>query len=77
MKLTLNPPKKLLEFHMDLPFLPERKRLEKVEKPIVNIHDKTENVAHVKSLKHALNHSLILKKVHRAITFIQSDWLKP
>ena len=36
---------------MDLQFLPERKRHEKVEKHIANIHYKTEYVAHVKSLK--------------------------
>ena len=29
---------------MDLPFLPERKRLEKAENLIANIHDKTEYV---------------------------------
>ena len=35
---------------MDLPFLPEIKRHEKLEKHIANMHDKTEYVAHVKSL---------------------------
>ena len=44
MKLTLKYPEKLQEFHMDLPFLPERKRFEKVENLIANIHDKTEYV---------------------------------
>ena len=62
---------------MDLPFLPEKKRLEKVEKLFANTHDKTEYVAHEKSLKQALNHGLILKKLHRAIGFNQSEWLKP
>ena len=44
---------KLQEFNMDLPFLLERKRPEMVEKLIANIHDKTEYVAHGKSLKQA------------------------
>lgn len=61
---------------MDLPFLPKRKRLEKVEKPVINTHEKTEYVAHIKSLKQALNHGLIFKKVHRAISINQSEWLK-
>lgn len=61
---------------MDLPFLPERKRLEKVEKLVINTHEKTEYVVHVKSLKQALNHGLIFKKVHRAISINQSEWLK-
>ena len=61
---------------MDLPFLSERKRLEKVEKLVINTHEKTEYVVHVKSLKQALNHGLIFKKVHRAISINQSEWLK-
>ena len=35
---------------MDLLFLPERNRHEKLEKHIANMHHKTEYVAHVKSL---------------------------
>lgn len=61
---------------MDLPFLPERKRIEKVEKLVINTHEKTEYVVHVKSLKQALNHGLIFKKVHRAISINQSEWRK-
>ena len=33
-------------------------------------------VDHISSLKQALNHGLILKKVHRVIKFSQSAWLK-
>ena len=32
---------------------------------------------HVKVLKQALNHGLVLKKVQRVIQFNQKDWLKP
>ena len=32
---------------------------------------------HKKVLKQALNHRLILKKVHRVIQFDQKDWLNP
>ena len=35
------------------------------------------NVAHIRSLKQALNHGLILKKVYRVIQFNQEAWLKP
>ena len=31
----------------------------------------------IRNLKQALNHGLILKKVHRVISFNQYDWLKP
>ena len=34
-------------------------------------------VVHIRSLKQALNHGLILKKVHRLIQFYQEEWLKP
>ena len=30
------------ELHNDLPFLPERMKIEKVEKLVANLHDKTE-----------------------------------
>ena len=35
------------------------------------------NAIHIRNLKQALNHGLILKKVHIAIKFNQKDWLKP
>ena len=58
---------KLHELHNDLPFLPKRMKIEKVEKLVTNLHDKTEYVIHIRNLKQALNHGLILKKVHRVI----------
>ena len=33
-------------------------------------------VVHIRSLKQALNHGLILKKVHRVIQFNHKAWLK-
>ena len=36
--------KKLLELHNDVPFLPERMNIEKVEKLVVNLDNKTEYV---------------------------------
>ena len=46
-------------------------------KLITKFQDKCENVVCIKSLKQALNHGLILKKVHRVISFNEGDWLKP
>ena len=45
---------KLHELHNDLPFLPERMKIEKVEKLVPNLHDKTEYIIHMKNLKQAL-----------------------
>ena len=49
---------KLHEFHNDLPFLPERIKIEEVEKLVTNLPDKTEYVIHIRNLKQALNHEL-------------------
>ena len=73
-KVDVQYPEKLHVFHNDLP---ERMKIEKVEKMVANLHDKTEYVIQVRRLKQALNHGLVLKKVHRAIKFSQNAWLKP
>ena len=67
----------LQELYNDLPFSPERMKIEKVEKLVANIHDKTEYIIHIRNLKRALHHGLVLKKVHRLIKFHQNAWLKP
>ena len=70
-------PEKLLELHNDVPFLPERMNIEKVEKLVANLDDRTEYVIAIRNLKQALNYELVLKKVHRVIKFNQNTWLKP
>ena len=55
---------KLRELHNYLPFLPKRMKIEKVEKLVANLHDKTEYFIHIRNLKQASNHRLVLKKVH-------------
>ena len=68
--------KKLWNSHKDLPFLPERKKLEKLEKLVCSIEDKDKDVIHIRALKQALNNGLKLKNVHRVIKFQQKAWLK-
>ena len=55
-------PQKLHEIDNDLLFLPDTIKIEKVEKTVTNLHDKTEFVIHIKNLKKELNHGLIWKK---------------
>ena len=76
-EMDIEYPKTLWGSHKDLPFLPERKKLEKVEKLVCSIEDKEKYVIHIRALKQALNHGLILKDVHRVIKFNQEAWLKP
>ena len=46
---------KLHKLHNDLPFLPERIKIQKVVKLVANLHNKTEYVMHIRNLKQALN----------------------
>ena len=70
-------PKKLHDLHSDFPFLPERMKIDKCKKLVCKLYYKKNYVVHIRSLKQALNHWLILKKVHRVIQFNQEAWLKP
>ena len=70
-------PKQLFSSHKELPFLPGRTKLQRVEKLVCSIEDKEKYVIHIRALKQALNHGLILKDVHRVIKFNQEAWLKP
>ena len=60
----------LQEIHNYLQFLPERMKIEKVEKLVANLHDKTEYIIHIRNLKQALNH-------HKMLKFDQNACLKP
>ena len=53
-------PEKLHELYNNLSFLPERMKIEKVEKLVTNLHDKNEYVIHIRNSKQALNRGLVL-----------------
>ena len=55
-------PKNLFSVRSNLPFLPERKKIGKCNKLVCDFNDKKNYVVHIKALKQALNHGLILKK---------------
>ena len=76
LEVDIDYPKELFNLHKDLPFLPESKKVNKVEKLICDIEDKKKYVIHIRALKQALNHGLKLKKVHRINRFKQKAWLK-
>ena len=69
-------PKNLFNLHYDLTFLPEIKKIEKCKKLVCNIHNKENYVVHIRALKQALNHGLILK-VREVIQLNQKAQLKP
>ena len=77
LEVDIDYPKELFNLHKDLPFLPERKKVNKVEKLICSIEDKEKYVIHIRALKQALNHGLKLKEVYRVIQFKIKARLKP
>ena len=74
-KVDVEYPKTLFNSHKNLPFLPKRKKVEKVQKLTCSIEDKEKYIINIRALKQALNHGS-KKKVHRVITFYQKAWLK-
>ena len=64
-------PKRLHELHSDLPFLSERMEVNKCKKLVCNLFNKKKYVAHINTLKQALNHGVKFKKIHRVIEFNQ------
>ena len=62
LEVDVDYPNNLFNLHSDLPFLPERNKINKCKKLVCSIHNKEKYVANIKALKQALNHRLILKK---------------
>ena len=54
----------------------EKMKINKVEKLVPNLYNKEKYVVHIPAFNQALKHGLVLKKVHRVISFQQSAWLK-
>ena len=58
-------------------FYQKQKKIEKFKKLVGDKEDKKKHVVRIRTLKQALNHGLILKRVHRVIQFNPKAWLKP
>ena len=77
LELAIDYPKDLHDFHSYLPFLQERMKVNKCNKLVCKLYDKKNHVVHIRVLKQASHHGLVLKQVHKEITFNQIAWLKP
>ena len=62
--------------HNDLPFMCKRMEINGVEKLVPNLRNKKNYVIHIQALNQAPQHRLRLDRIHRAIEFDQSPWLK-
>ena len=65
---------KLHELHNDLLFLPERMKIEKVEKLVCNLHDKTEYVIYIRNSKQAINYYLGLSILDLSKLLMYEFW---
>ena len=77
LEVDLEYPKKLHDLHNDYPLCPERVECKnKVEKLIPNLRDKKNYVIHYKNLIQCLKLGMKLKKIHRGIKFVESEFMK-
>ena len=63
--------------HSDLPFLPERMKINNSIMLFCNVQDKKNYAGHTVALKQALYPGLKITKIHEIIQFNQEAWLKP
>ena len=68
--------KRLHELQSDLPFLPERMKIDKCSKLVCNLFNKKIFRAH-KFVKASVKSKIKVKKIHRVIELNQEEWLKP
>ena len=55
LEVDVQHPERLHDLYNDLPLLPKRIEIEKVEKLVLDLHDTAQNVIHIRSSKQALN----------------------
>ena len=78
LEVDLYYPDELHDKHNDYPLCPERVKCKNgVEKLIPNLRNKTKYVLHYKNLIQCLKLGMKLKKIHRGIKFVESEWMKP
>ena len=62
----------MFELYNDLRFFSEGMIVDIAEKFVANLHDKKEYVIHIRNLKQALNHGLVLKKCIETLNLINN-----
>ena len=68
--------KELHDKHNDLPFMCGRMKIGGVDKLVADLYYKKRYVIHIRALQQALDHGLVLERMHRTIEFKQCPWMK-
>ena len=79
-EVDMHYPSELHDAHNDFPFCPEKRGIPGItsnDKLLLTFFDKENYIIHYHMLKLALEHGLVLKKIHRVLQFRQSAWLEP
>ena len=69
-------PKELHDKHNNLPFMCGRMKIGGVDKLVADLYYKKRYIIHIRALQQALDHGLVLERIHRTIEFKQSPWMK-
>ena len=76
LEVNIRYPQELHDSHNDLPLMCERMKINGVEKLISNLYDKKRYVIHIRALEQTLKHGWVLERIHKAIEFKQSAWMR-
>lgn len=74
-QVDLEYPTDLHDKHNDFPFCPVQKKFGGTKKLCATLEDKEKYIIHYRNLKQAIEHGLVLKKIHKGLKFHQSKWL--
>ena len=76
LEVDVSYPRKLHDYHNDLPFMCGKMKINGVDKLVPNLYYKHKYVVDIKALKQAIDHGLVLERIHRSIEFKQSAWMR-
>ncbi|KAK3723060.1 hypothetical protein QZH41_008526 [Actinostola sp. cb2023] len=76
LEVDLEYPEKLRDLHDEYPLAPEHLTLNKVEKLVPTTRNRRKYVVHHQTLKLYESLGMEITKIHRGITFNESDWLQ-
>ncbi len=77
LEVDLEYPDDLHDSHNEYPLAPEKLKIDKVDKLVPNLNNKTKYVLHHETLKLYLRLGLKLTKIHRGITFEEEPFMSP